>query len=118
MQATDKVLRSTERQIGKIILIGKNVCHSKRNTEEGIWHNEESKKLFRKYSVRSNKCQHDMLACHEGLVHLKLGEVTVPYCTYLAIHPYNEGLQGNMTKWGSKKEQTQYREVIAAITLK
>jgi len=115
--AADKVLKSTERQIGKIILVGKNVCHSERNTESDLWKDEESKKLFKKYNVKPGKCQHDMLACHEGLAHLGIGGVTVPYCTYLIVHPYNEGLQGNMTKWGSKQENTQYREVVAAVTL-
>lgn len=117
VNAADRVLRSTEKQIGKIILVGKNVCHNERNTEKDLWKDEESRKLFKKYNVRPGKCQHDMLACHEGLVHLGLGNVTVPYCTYLTVHPYNEGLQGNMTKWGSKTTPTQYREVVAAISL-
>jgi len=117
VQATDKVLRSTEQQIGKIILIGKNVCHSERNTETDLWNDTKSKKLFAKYHVRAGKCQHDMLACHEGLAHLSLGGVKIPYCTYLTVHPYNEGLNKTMTKWGSKKESTEYREVVAAITL-
>lgn len=117
VNAADRVLKSTEKQIGKIILVGKNVCHSERNTDKDIWKDEESKKLFKKYNVKPGKCQHDMLACHEGLVHLGLGGLTRPYCTYLEVHPYNEGLQGNMTKWGSKLTETQYRKVVAAISL-
>ena len=117
VNAADRVLKSTEKQIGKIVLVGKNVCHSERNTDKDIWKDEESKKLFKKYNVKPGKCQHDMLACHEGLVHLGLGRLTRPYCTYLEVHPYNEGLQGNMTKWGSKLTETQYRKVVAAISL-
>lgn len=112
--AADKVLKSTERQIGKIVLVGKNVCHSRRNTEEDLWNDKESLELFRKYNVKPGKCQHDMLACHEGLAILGLGET--PFCNYLVVHPYNEGLYGNMTKWGSKKEETGYREVLAAVS--
>lgn len=117
VNAADKVLKSTERQIGKIILIGKNVCHSERNTEKDLWKDEESKKLFKKYNVKPGKCQHDMLACHEGLVHIDLDEVIDPYCTFLEVYPYNEGLQGNMTKWGSKLEPTNYRKVVAAVSI-
>lgn len=117
VQAADKVLKSSERQIGKIILVGKNVCHSTRNTEQDLWKDKDSKELFSKYKVKPGKCQHDMLACHEGLAHLGLGDVTVPWCSYLELHPYNDGLNGNMTKWGSKKEDTPYRKVIAAVKL-
>lgn len=117
INATDKVLKSTEKQIGKIILVGKNVCHSEVNTEVGLWKDKASLELFKKHHVKPGKRQHDMLACHEGLAHLGLGGVTVPWCSYLELYPYNEGLNGNMTKWGSKKENTPYRKVIAAVSI-
>jgi hypothetical protein len=114
--STDKVLKSSTEKIGKIILVGKNVCHSKKNTPSGIWNYKEYDYLFKKYKVRENKCLHDMLMCHEGLCLLNLIDEK-PYCEYEEVYPYNEGLNGKRTKWGSKKnnDNTPYRKVSAAI---
>jgi hypothetical protein len=116
VDSTDKVLKSSEEKIGKIILVGKNVCHSEKNTPNDIWNLEEYDYLFEKYKVKENKCLHDMLMCHEGLCLLNLINEK-PYCEFKEVYPYNEGLDGNMTKWGSKKDNknTPYRKVLAAI---
>ena len=114
--STDKVLKSSTEKIGKIILVGKNVCHSKKNTPSGIWNYKEYDYLFKKYKVRENKCLHDMLMCHEGLCLLNLIDEK-PYCEFEEVYPYNEGLNGKRTKWGSKKnnDNTPYRKVSAAV---
>lgn len=60
-----------------------------------------------------------MLACHEGIVLLGLAKEinTVPFCTYSMVKPFNTGLNGNKTLWGSKaeNEDTGYRTVASAI---
>ena len=116
--AADKVLRSTSEQINKIILVGKNVCHSKNNTPCGIWNYEEFDYLFNKHRVKDDKCLHDLLMCHEGLCLLDLIDEE-PYCEFEEVYPYNEGLNGEKTKWGSTKDNsnncTPYRKVLSAI---
>ena len=115
VQSTDKVLKS--KNIENIILVGKNVCHDKRNTPIGIWKDE--KELFKKYNVNDTKLQHDMLACHEGLVELGLIEEE-HFLDYQMLQPYNLGLNGSYTLWGSKEkdDKNQYRMVKAAIKWK
>ena len=116
VQATDTVLRTNEKHIGQIILIGKNVCHDKRNTRIGIWSETKYQNLFDDYNVGERKLQHDMLACHEGLSFLK-NQPT--FCEYDTIRPYNTGLNGNKTLWGStKSDNSPYRKVLAAIGYK
>ena len=114
VNSTDKVLKSDK--IDKIILVGKNVCHSKKNTPGGFWDDEESQNLFAKYKVRKNKLQHDMLMCHEGLCLLKMIDEK-PFCEFQELYPYNKGLEGNKTEWGSTRtnEKTPYRKVLAAV---
>jgi len=116
--AADAVLRSSSEQINKIILVGKNVCHSKQNTPCGIWNNEEFDDLFNNHRVRGDKCLHDLLMCHEGLCLLDLIDEE-PYCEFEEVYPYNEGLNGEKTKWGSTKDNnnncTPYRKVLSAI---
>lgn len=116
MNAADAVLKTDERHIGYIILVGKNVCHDIRNTQSGIWNGDEYKELFSKYHVKEEKRLHDMLACHEGIAYIN-GEDT--FCEYDTVKPYSEGLCGTMTKWGSTKTRTTpYREVLAAVGYK
>ena len=55
-----------------------------------------------------------MLACREGLIHLGLLDEPL-FLDYNTVYPYNTGLKGNMTEWGSKLEPTQYRSVLAAV---
>jgi hypothetical protein len=119
--AADYVLKTTEQQIGNIYCIGKNVCHNEINSDRVLWNARQYKELFQKYHVRNGKLQHDMLACHEGICLLKLGEnvnVIDPHCCYLPVRPFNNGLNGNQTLWGSKnvQENTGYRVVTSAIT--
>lgn len=109
VKATDFVLKS--KNIENIVLVGKNVCHDKRNTLLGVWKNE--KEILNKYHSKEDKRQHDMLACREGLI--KIGLLNEPsYLEYKNVYPYNAGLKGNMTEWGSLLEKTPYRSVLAA----
>ena len=112
VEATDQVLKSPN--IENIMLIGKNVCHNRRNPPAGIWRPESE--LFKKYGVNDSKLQHDMLACHEGLV--ELGYIKEDsYLLYSEVEPYNTGLNGIHTLWGSKIPSGfgEYRTVTAAI---
>lgn len=110
VNATDTVLKSPN--IGHIVLVGKNVCHSEKNTLKGIWRAE--KDLLEKHHVRPDKRLHDLLACHEGLIRIGLLKKS-SYLRYKAVCPYNNGLKGIMTEWGSTFGYSPYREVIAAI---
>ena len=119
--ATDFVLKTTEKQIGHVYCVGKNVCHNPINSDGHLWKGSPYHDLFKKYDVRNGKLQHDMLACHEGIVMLGLGEhvdVKAPFCNYLNVRPFNTGLNGNKTAWGSRHEceRTGYRIVCSAIT--
>lgn len=121
VKATDFVLKTNEEQIGAIYCIGKNVCHNPINSDSVLWKARKYKDLFKKYNVREGKLQHDMLACHEGIVLLGLGKevgLTVPFCTYLQVRPFNTGINGNKTLWGSedKAVKTGYRTVTSAVT--
>lgn len=110
VKAADAVLKS--RNIGRIILVGKNVCHSEKNTLNGIWAKE--RELLEKYHSKPVKRQHDMLACREGLILIGLSQEK-PYLKYNEVYPYNTGLKGNMTEWGSSFKKSPYRSVLAAV---
>lgn len=117
VKSTDIVLRSSVEQIRNIILVGKNVCHSDRNTKLGLWKNGIARKILDEYHVKDDKKQHDMLACHEGLALTSLIDEE-PICVYQTVYPRTEnGLEGNMTKWGSanKQDGTPYRAVQSAV---
>lgn len=94
--STDKVLKSAN--IKEIILIGKNVCHNRKNTLKGIWKKE--KELLEEYNVNENKLQHDMLACHEGLAYMGIIKEKM-FIELEELQPFNLGLDGIYTKWGS-----------------
>ena len=113
VKSTDKVLRSSN--IDNIYLIGKNVCHSIKNTRLSIWKDEQE--LLDVYDINESKRLHDLLAAKEGL---KLAGVIneESFLNYQEVYPYNLGLNGNMTLWGSKKEQTEYHKTISAINWK
>lgn len=113
VNAADSVLKS--KNIDNIILVGKNVCHDRRNTLNGVWSKE--KDILVKYRSREDKRQHDMLACREGLILLGLLD-EVPYLEYKIVRPYNTGLKGNMTEWGSTFGESPYKSVLAAIDWK
>lgn len=111
VDAADAVLRSTPEQIGRIFLVGKNVCHDARNTPSGIWasHGE----LLDGFALGPHKRLHDLLMAYEGLALVGLSDHPL-LCRYEDVYPYNEGLQGNMTRWGSSRAPTGYRRVTAA----
>lgn len=110
VKAADAVLKS--KNIGAILLVGKNVCHSEKNTLNGVW--AEEKELFEKYHSKPTKRQHDMLACREGLI--LIGMLTESsFLQYKEVRPYNTGLKGNMTEWGSTFGKSPYRSVLAAV---
>ena len=111
VEATDKVLRSYN--VGRFILVGKNVCHSEKNTVSGVWSDEE--KFLAQFDIAPKKRLHDLLAAHDGLSRAGLIE-DEPHCLFECVYPFNEGLIGNMTKWGSSKTKTEYRQVEAAIS--
>ena len=113
VKAADSVLRS--KNIGTILLVGKNVCHSEKNTLNGVW--EDEKELLEKYHSKSTKRQHDMLACREGLILIGL-LIEPSYLKYKTVRPYNTGLKGNMTEWGSTIGESPYRSVLAAVDWK
>lgn len=110
--STDKVLKS--KNIDKIILIGKNVCHDIKNTQPHIWKNEE---FLNKYNLKETKRLHDLLAAKEGLI-LEgiLKEESI--LNFKEVYPYNLELNGAYTLWGSSLKETNYRKVIAAINFK
>lgn len=117
VEATDYVMRTGEDRIGKIMLVGKNVCHSDRNTRgfHGIWNSNKYKELLDTYHVREDKKLHDLLACHEGLALLDHPS-TFYLCNFAWVKPFNKGLKGTYTEWGSTKtDSTPYRKVYAAI---
>lgn len=110
--SSDAVLRADEEHISHIVLVGKNVCHDARNTRNGLW-GGKYKELFDEYRVKDEKRQHDLLVCHEGLAFL---QNTNKICEYETVRPYNTGLNGKLTQWGSTKTmETPYREVLAAV---
>lgn len=114
VNAADAVLKN--KNIEQIMLIGKNVCHHRKNTPDGIWKNEND--LFEQYHIRPDKRQHDLLACREGLILCRMDTQNKLYCTYKTVIPYNTGLNGNMTQWGSlpanEQNRSPYRKVTAA----
>lgn len=113
VKAADFVLKS--KNIGTVLLVGKNICHSGRNTLNGIW--AEERELLKKHLARPDKRQHDLLACREGLV--LTGLLSEPsYLNYKTVRPYNTGLKGNMTEWGSTLGESPYRSVLAAVDWK
>jgi len=120
INATDAVMRSTSEQIQEIILVGKNVCHSDKNTKLGLWKNGVAREILDEYHSKDEKKQHDMLACREGLILTKQMEGNL-YCEYKEVYPVTQdGLKGNMTQWGSTvlKKKTPYRVVKSAIRYK
>jgi hypothetical protein len=110
--AADAVLQSDN--IDQIILVGKNVCHDDRNTFENIWKDKQS--LAELFHVRPGKKMHDLLAVYEGLVFYGLsGYKGNHMLKYAEVYPFNNGLKGNMTEWGSSLEPTGYKKVLAAV---
>lgn len=113
----DCILKTTDKQIYKIVLFGENVTSDERNTKEVLWRNNN---YVDKYTVSELQKLKSLLICREALVLCGLGDVSVPWCTYEIVKPYNKGLCGVNTKWGSSlvnRTNSPYREVIAAINI-
>jgi hypothetical protein len=83
--AASKVLNS--KNIGKVILTGKNVCHDPRNVCGGEWWAGDSllESICAKYNVREGKLQHDLLAFVQGL-RFATGDTTM--FNYVPVKPY------------------------------
>lgn len=83
--AAHKVLCS--KNIGKVILTGKNVCHDPRNVCGGDWWAGDSllETICAKYNVREGKLQHDLLAFVQGL-RFATGNTTM--FDYVPVKPY------------------------------
>lgn len=120
VDATKTVLdESNLARIEEIILVGKAVCHSKRNTINGLWNSELFLNLQKKYKFDSSKLLHDVLMCHEGLALLKLID-DKPYCNFMDLCPKTESniLNGKDTKWGSAfigESPNTFRKCFTAI---
>jgi hypothetical protein len=110
VHATDYVLQSDN--IERIILVGKNVCHDPQNTKNGIWSTES---LLSDFNIKPNKRLHDLLMIIEGAIRLNLIN-SKPHCNFKTLYPFNTGLNGNMTQWGTCKSPTQYRSAEIATT--
>jgi hypothetical protein len=95
IEATKKVLKMPPERIGRIILVGKNVCHSPRNTIADLWNSTFFKKIQEEYGITDSKRLHDVLACHEGLSLLNF----IPdknYCKFENLSVMNKN-----DTWGS-----------------
>ena len=89
LAATEKVLNMGPEKVKNIILVGKNVCHSEKNTIKDIWNFEFFKNLQEEYNIKETKRLHDVLMCHEGLVLLNI----IPdksFCNYQQLVPMNQ----------------------------
>lgn len=119
--STDQVLKSSS--IKQIYLIGKNVCHSNKNTSIGIWNNSELSPIFDEYHISPYKRMHDLLACHESICILAkkgiIDSVEKPYLHYKNLFPCTEdGLNEIYTKWGSSTTKSEYRQCASAVDWK
>lgn len=110
VEVTDKVLSLPKKALKKIVLVGKNVCHSELNTTRFLWSDMRS---FPRYT-HENKRLHDVLACHEGLSFVSSDYERL--CNYCRLYPVTSGgLNGNMTLWGSSWKRTKYRQCLVAV---
>lgn len=112
--AADAVLRSSSEQIEDIVLVSKNVCHSPINTLEGLWNDNLCRDIARHWNVDSKKRLHDLLACHEALS-LADSAPDKLFCRYRQGFPFNDGLNADMTKWGTQENPSAYRQVRISV---
>lgn len=108
VRSTEFVLAS--RMVEKIYLIGKNVCHSDKNTKMGIWKDIE---FLQTYELSNNKRLHDLLMVDEGLklLHGNQEECNLLYANIHVIKRCDD--EEKRTKWGS--ELAGESKIIAAI---
>lgn len=113
VQATHLVLQNPNAK--HIVLIGKHLCHSARNTSKGVWlHDKLVMDILNEYQIQPHKRLHDLLACHEALAILESSNE--PFLKYQTLYPITEnGLQDSYTKWGSSEKKTIYRPCLTAV---
>lgn len=97
VHSTIQVLNS--RAYDNFYLIGKNVCHSEKNTIAGIWKDE---KFLNKYHLKTDKRLHDLLAVQEGIKIIN-NDIENSLLVFEKTNPIYEKLDGKFTKWGSEK---------------
>ena len=93
------------KNINKIILVSKNVCHSEFNCINKI-HTES---FLEKYNLDTGKRLHDLLMVKEGL-NLIYGNLTI--CNYLKVIPVLERKNpDNMSIWGCEIDENSNVEI-------
>lgn len=96
--STEFVLASE--QVEQIYLIGKNVCHSEKNTKQGIWKDLE---FLKAYTLSNKKRLHDLLMVNEGLK-LIHGNECNSLLRYEKVHIVKIHSESDkMVKWGSER---------------
>lgn len=95
VNATINVLNS--KSYDELYLIGKNVCHSEKNTLSGIW---KDKEFLKKYYIKDDKRLHDVLMVQEGIKIINNEDSILAFAKVNCIY---ENIDGNYTKWGSEK---------------
>lgn len=113
VHATHEFLSLSENYVRKTVLVGKNVCHSFKNTVDYLW---KDTNFGINFKIPEGKRLHDVLACHEGLAFLN--DDNSQFCKYEKLYPFNGGLDGSYTKWGSTLSPTVYRKCFVAIGYK
>lgn len=104
VDSTISVVNSNKR----IILIGKNVCHSIRNTIDGIWQNEV---FLKKYNLRNTKRLHDLLMVSEGLKFID--GIESEFLKYQVGKPKFANKDNSYTEWYTDLKQTNSNIMIA-----
>ena len=113
VSATHEFLSLSEDYVRKTVLVGKNVCHSFKNTTDYLW---KDINFGINFKIPEGKRIHDVLACHEGLAFLN--DDNSQFCNYKELYPFNDGLDGSYTKWGSSTSPSCYRKCFVAIGYK
>lgn len=113
--ATTSVLKSERYSIGEVILIGKNVYNSERNTPRDLWNTTSMHEIFDMYGVSDTKKQYGLLTVWDAIQLLLDGNTK---CEYTRVHPQVDFIEGEVTKWGSMREYTGFRDVLAAVRIK
>lgn len=109
VKSTEYVLASDK--IKNIYLIGKNVCHSEKNTTAGMWRDLE---LLQSYHLSNKKRLHDLLMVDEG-VKLLSGNEMDSKLMYgkIKVMKMKEEPEDKLTKWGSQLAMESH--IFAAI---
>jgi hypothetical protein len=95
--------------IGEIILVSKNICHSEENCIDKL-HTED---FLNKYDLDKGKRLHDLLMVKEGVNHILNNPMV---CVYLNVQPVCERRNpDNMSIWGS--ELNEYSNIKISVAL-